>query len=82
MNSAQVTPEAIEDQFSDAALEALAVEASREAIADLLEHGVSVHYDENGIFVREYPDGRRFEIEYTAPRRDAVRIIRELPKRS
>jgi hypothetical protein len=71
-----------EEEFSEAELEALAAEASAEAIADLLEHGVSVHYYENGIFVREDPDGRRFEIEYTAMRRDAVRTLRELPRRS
>jgi hypothetical protein len=74
-------PPRLEEDTSDAELEALAVEASAEAVADSLAHGVSVHYMEGDFFVRENPDGRRFEIEYTALNRNAVRVIRELPRR-
>ena len=70
----------LEDDFSEAELEMLAAEASRDAIADSLARGVSVHYIEAGVFVREDSDGKRFEIEFTAPNSDAVRIIRELPQ--
>ncbi len=73
-------PPQLEKDTPDAELEALAMEASAEAIADSLAHGVSIHYTEGDTLVREDPDGRRFEIEYTALKRGAARVIRELPR--
>jgi hypothetical protein len=71
-------PVPLEDDISDTELEMLAAEASRDAIADSLARGVSVHYLEDGVMVREDPDGKRFEIEFIAPDSDTTRVIREL----
>ncbi len=52
--------------MDDDTLEQELLEASKDAaevaIADLLEHGISVFYEEDNRMVREDPNGERFEI--------------------
>jgi hypothetical protein len=57
--------------MDDETLEQELLEASSDAaevaIADLLEHGISVFYEENNRMVREDPNGERFEILVQEP---------------
>lgn len=65
----------------DLTLEALAEAAdgaAADAIIELRAGGVSFYYRENGVDVREDPDGRRVQIEYTGLKRGAYRVVREL----
>jgi hypothetical protein len=66
------------DGFSDAELEAAAREAGEQAVQNALARGVSVFYIHDGVFIREDPDGRRFEIRHREPKRGAYDIVREL----
>jgi hypothetical protein len=68
--------------MDDETLEQELLEASSDAaevaIADLLEHGISVFYKENNYAVREDPNGERFEIQFLEIG-GAYSVIRKLP---
>lgn len=68
----------------DLTLEALAEAAdgaAADAIAELRADGVPIFYREGGVDIREDPDGRRVQIEYTGLERGAYRVVRELVAR-
>jgi hypothetical protein len=67
----------IED-WSDEALAQIAREAGEQAVQTALARGVSVFYIQDGVFVREDPDGRRFEVRHHEQKRGAYEIVREL----
>lgn len=52
--------------------------ASQDAIANLLQKGIPIFYQENNMDILEQPDGQRFQIEYTQLKRGAYRIVQEL----
>ncbi len=68
--------------MDDETLEQELLEASQDAaevaIADLLEHGISVFYRENNYAVREDPSGERFEIVFLEKGQSHT-VIRKLP---
>jgi hypothetical protein len=68
--------------MDDETLEQELLEASSDAaevaIADLLEHGISVFYRENDYAVREDPNGERFEIQFLEIGGSHT-VIRKLP---
>jgi hypothetical protein len=68
----------LEEDTSEAELEALVAEASSAAIRQTLARGVSVFYLENNVLVREDADGRRFEVKHREAKRGAYDVIREL----
>ena len=66
------------EEMPDALLEQLAIEASQDAVGQLLSHGISVFYFESDILIREDPSGQRFEIKRLESKRGAYQIVREL----
>jgi len=72
-------PKLFGDDF-DAKVVAAGIRARRETLAA----GVPVFYRESasGLDLMEYPDGRRFEIQYVAgaPRESNYRVLREIGK--
>ena len=66
------------EEMPDALLEQLAVEASQDAVQQLLSHGISVFYFEDDLLIREDSNGKRFEIQRLESKRGAYRIVREL----
>jgi len=69
------------DIFSDEFAEA-ASSAWNRARQDALKQGHSVFYaDEEGRYIMEQPDGKRFEIRFIpgAPRDENYEVVRELP---
>ena len=73
-----ISTDDFEDEMPESLLEQLAIEASTDAVQQVLAHGVSVFYVENDVLVREDPSGQRFEIRRLESKRGAYQIVREL----
>ena len=66
------------EERPDALLEQLAIEASQDAVQQLLSHEISVFYFEEDTLIREDPNGQRFEIKRLESKRGAYQIVRDL----